>query len=392
MRRQSPVPTAQTPQVVVGRPVVKEVTDYEDLPGRVEAVASVDVRARVTGYLDKVLFKEGEEVKQGQPMFEIDPRTYQADFKRAEGTLAQAKAHLDRLQLDYKRAAPLLPSQAISREDYDKIVGDRAESEAAVTMAEAARESARLNLEFTKVTAPISGRASKQMIDPGNMVKADETVLTSIVSLDPIYIYFDPDERTMLRVRRLIRAGKVKSAREAAVPVLAGLVDEVDDAGKQLYTHTGRINFVDNRLEATTGTLRLRGVFDNPDRIFSPGMFARIRIPIGSPHKAILISEQALVRDQGQIYVYVVDDKKRAEYRHVKVGLLQDGLRVVEEGLAENEQVILSGLQRVRPGIDVEPKAAEAPHVAESPAQTAGSPSVRSGSASGRSSPESARQ
>ena len=174
-RPQGAPPPQQTPQVVVGQPVVREVTDYEDLPGRTEAVRSVDVRARVTGYLDKVLFKEGMDVKEGDVMFEIDPRTYQADSKRAEGTLQQAQAHLARLELDYKRAVPLLPTQAISREDYDKIVGDRAEATAAVTMAEAARDLAKLNLEFTKVTAPLSGRASKQLLDPGNMVKASTT-------------------------------------------------------------------------------------------------------------------------------------------------------------------------------------------------------------------------
>ena len=198
------------------------------------------------------------------------------------------------------------------------------------------------------------------------------------MSLDPIYVYFDPDERTMLRVRRLIRAGKVKSAQEATVPVMAGLVDEVDDNGNSLYPHTGRINFVDNRLDAMTGTLRLRGVFDNPQRIFSPGMFVHVRVPIGTPHPAVLVSEQAIVSDQGQKFVYVVNGKDEIEYRRVKAGLLQDGLRVIEEGLTQSDRVVLSGLQRVRPGIKVEPKPVEAAKKA-SPAGTGAAPPAGAG-------------
>jgi RND family efflux transporter MFP subunit len=348
-------------EVLVSLPTVKEVNDYEDFTGRTEAVASVEVRARVTGYLDKVLFKEGSSVKEGERLFEIDPRTYGADLKRTEAVLQQAEAHVKRLQLDYHRAAGLLPTRAISQEDFDKIAGDRDEAAAAVRIAEAARDLAKLNLDFTKVTAPLSGRISRQLVDPGNMVKADETALTTIVSQDPVYAYFDSDERTTLRVRRLIRAGKMKSSRETEMPVLVGLVDEVDADGAPQFPHTGTIDFVDNRVDAMTGTLRLRGVVPNPDNLLSPGLFVRVRVPIGEPHPAVLVPEQALGSDQGQKFVYVVNDQSEAEYRRVTVGLLQGSLRVIDDGLKAGERVVVSGLQRVRPGVKVQAKpAAEA--------------------------------
>jgi RND family efflux transporter MFP subunit len=357
-------PPPKAPEVVVSRPVVKEVTDYEDFPGHTEAIASVDVRARVSGYLDKVLFlnKEGAEVKQGDVLFEIDPRVYDADLKRAQATLQQAEAHWKRLLLDYKRAVPLVPSQAISPEDFDKIVGDRDEAEAAVHMAEATRDLAKQNLEWTRVTAPISGWISRRLVDEGNLVKADDTVLTTIVATDPMYVYFDVDERTMLRVRRLIRSGKVKSSREAAMPVFAGLVDEVDEKGGPKFPHEGTIDFVDNRIDANQQTLRLRGIFPNRDRMFSPGMYARVRLPVGTAHTAILVTEQAVGSDQGRSYVYVVNDQSEVAYREVKLGASQDGQCVVKEGLAEDERVVIKGVQRVQQGIKVDAKLEEMPN------------------------------
>ncbi len=343
--------------VVVSRPVAGEITDYEDFPGRTEAIKTTEVRARVTGYLEdglRELGKEGSEVSKDEVLFKVDPRIYRAELKRAEGTLQQAKAHLSRLELDFKRAAPLLPSQAISREDYDKIVGDRDEAQAAVTIAEAALDLAKLNVDFTEVKAPFAGRVSRQMIDRGNMVKADETVLTTIVALDPIYVYFDVDERSVLKFRRLMQAGKVKSARDSVAPVCMGLVDEVEEDGTPRFPHEGTINFVDNRIDPMTGTLRLRGVFPNAKRLLSPGLFARIRVPIGKPHPAILVPEEALGSDQGQSFLYVVTDDNLARKRYVKVGPPQDGrLRVIESGLTGSERVIQKGLQRVRDGAPV---------------------------------------
>jgi RND family efflux transporter MFP subunit len=344
------MPAAPPAQVEVTQPITKQVTDYEEFTGQIEAVNSTSVRARVTGYLEQVLFKEGSMVKKDDTLFVIDPRIYQAEFDRATANLAQTKAHLGRLQLDYRRAAPLLPTRAISQEDFDKIAGDRDEAAALVKMAEAALKSASDNLNWTKVTALQSGRISRQMIDPGNLVKADDTILTTIVSLDPIYVYFDVDERTMLRIRRLIAEKKVRSARETQVSVLVGLSDEDG------FPHVGIVDFVDNQVDKATGTLRLRGKLDNRNGLLSAGMFARVRVPVGDPHDALLVPERALSSDQGNKFVYVVDAKNQVEYRHVDIGSLHDGLRVIEKGLKPDERVIVAGLQRVRPGVTVDPQ------------------------------------
>jgi RND family efflux transporter MFP subunit len=379
-------PRPKAPEIVVSFPVVKEVTDYEIFTGWTEAAQSVDIRARVTGYLEEGLrekHKEGWDVKEGELLFKIDPRIYQAERDRAKAAFEQSQAHLARLELDYRRAAGLLPSQAISQEDFDKIDGDRKEAEAAVATAQAALELAELNLKFTEVTSPFDGRVSRQAIDPQNIVKADDTVLTTIVALDPIYVYFDVDERTMLRVRRLILEGKVKSSREATMPVFAGLADEVDEKGEPLFPHAGTVNFVDNRVDRGAGTLRLRGEFPNPrsqfsaNRIFSPGMFVRVRLPIGKPHTAVLISERALLTDQGQSFVYVVNEKDEVVYRRVTLGLLQDGLRVVEQGLAPGQRVVVDGLQRIQAGATVEPKLAEMPAPGGAAAPLVGASSSR---------------
>lgn len=346
------------PEVLVSLPVTRQVTDYVDFPGRIEAVNSVEVRARVTGYLEKVNFKEGADVHQGDVLFEIDPRPYQADCDRAEANLVQAQAHLSRLETDYQRAVELLPGRRISREEFDRIAGDRREASAAVGVAKANRDLSNLNLSFTKVRAPITGRISRRYIDPGNLVKADDTALTVIVSLDPIYAYFDADERTTLRLQRLVRAQKIKWSPEAGLPVQLGLADE------EGFSKQGTINFADNRVDADTGTWRLRAIFANADFSLSPGLFIRMRAPVGEPYRATLIAEQALSTDQGQKLVYVVNDQKMVEYRRVKVGALHDGLRVISENLTPTEPVVVSGLQRIRPGIEVSPKLVKMPLVA----------------------------
>jgi RND family efflux transporter MFP subunit len=342
------------PEVLVALPTLKEVTDYEDFPGRTAAVNAIDVRARVTGYLDKMNFKEGAEVKQGEVLFEIDPRPYEAQLARADAALFQAEAHRDRLEADYKRAVSLLPKGAIGREEYDRITGDRLEASAAVGVARANLEIAKLNVTFTKVTAPISGRISRRFIDPGNLVKADDTVLTSLVSLDPIFAYFDLDERTALRLQALIRDGKINWSHEGTVPVHLGLGNE------EAFPRQGTINFADNQVDPDTGTWRLRGLFKNPTHVLSPGLFVRIRLPIGDRFLATLVPEQAIGTDQGQKFVYVVDADGKVEYRRVKVGRLQEGQRVILEGLAKDEPIVVSGLQRVKHGAQVTPKKVEA--------------------------------
>jgi RND family efflux transporter MFP subunit len=349
------------PKVRVSLPVQHPVTDYEDFPGRVEAVDSVDIRARVTGYLDKVNFREGMEVKKGEVLFEIDPRLYQAEVNRQEANLLQAQARLDRLNTDFSRATTLLPRSGISREEYDKIAGDRKEAVAAVEVAKAGVVFARQNLDFTKVQAPIDGRISRRYIDPGNLVKADDTVLTTLVSLDPIYVYFDLDERTTLRLQRLIREGAVQWGSENGLQVLVGRVDE------EGYPRKGVVNFADNRIDADTGTWRLRGRFANTGHNLTPGLFVRVRLPIGDPYNALLVSEQALGTEQGQKILYVVDAANRVASRRVKVGRLHDGRRVVTDGVKPGEKVVVSGLQRIRPGEQVDPEVVDMPAPAASP-------------------------
>ncbi len=344
------------PEVIVARPTVKTVTDYKDFTGHTEAMRSVEIRARVSGYLVEGLKdggpnKEGTEVKQGELLFEINPRSYEADKSKAEAAVAQAKAHFDRLSKDLKRAEELLPSRSIAQGDYDQIAGDYREAEAAMKTAQATLRLADLNLQWTKVYAPCDGRVSKQLIDPGNMVQADVTPLTTIVTLDPIYAYFDIDERTLLELRRMVIAqrGSLRTVREAKLKVFLGLADEKD------FPHEGIIDFGDNRLDVMTGTLRFRGIFPNPKRMLSPGMFAKIRLPKGEPHQAILIPEAALNSDQGQQYIYVVNDKNDAVYRRVEIGSPQGDLREIKSGLAANERVVIEGQQRVQAGKPVKP-------------------------------------
>lgn len=365
---ESQAPPPKPPGVLVSAPTTDYITDYEDFTGRTDAVYSIDVRARVTGYLDKVNFKDGDEVKEGDVLFEIDPRPYVAELARMDATIQQGLAHLTRLEADFRRAKNLFSRNGIGREEFDKITGDRAEAEALVGVAKASRDLAKLNVTFTKVTAPISGRLSRRLVDPGNLVKADDTILTSIVSLDPMYVYFDMDERTLLRLRRLVREGKIQTRQEAEVPVLVGLSDE------EGYPHRALINFSDNRVDANTGTLRVRGVIDNPPinkagnmRVFSPGLFARVRLPVGNPHKELLIPEEAIGTDQGRKYLYVVKEQKKkapnakgvdhvVEDRTVELGPPHNGMRVVTKGLRSGDMVIVSGLQRVRPGAKVDPR------------------------------------
>lgn len=337
------------PEVTVSAAVKKEVTDYEDFPARVESVNSVDIKARVTGYLDKVNFTDGTDVKQGEVLFEIDPRSYQVKLARAEGSIVQAQGRLRRLDADLQRASTLLAIKGTSQAEYDQIAGDRKATEGMLDIAKADRDDARINLEWCKVRAPFGGRISRRYIDPGNLVEADKTVLTTIVDMDHMYAYFDVDERTTLKFQKLVRDGKIQWSMATGLPVMLGLVDE------EGYPRTGTINFADNRLDADSGTWRLRAVFENADHALSAGMYVRMRLPIGLPYKTVLVPEQSLGTDQGQRFVYVVDDANMVSSRRVKIGRIHQGLRAISEGLAEGEKVIVSGLQRARQGIEVQP-------------------------------------
>jgi RND family efflux transporter MFP subunit len=336
-------------EVVVETPVVEMVTEHEEFTGRTVAVENIEIRARVSGHLEKVLFKDGEDVKAGQPLVEIDARPYVAEVERTKATVDQLQARLDKLTSQLERASKLLKMRSISQEDYDAIAFDRAEAQASLAAAVASRDLAELNLSYTRIAAKIDGRISRRLVDPGNLVQADVTALARIVSLDPIYAYFDVDERTVLRLQRLIDQGAIASARDTEIPIQVGLADEDD------YSLTARFNFIDNQVDAATGTLLARAELSNPKRMLSPGLFVRLRVPIGSPRSAILIPEEALGADQGERYVYVVNKENKVEYRRVKTGWLEGTRRVIESGLSPDERVALTNLQRIRPGDVVAP-------------------------------------
>jgi RND family efflux transporter MFP subunit len=355
----SGAPEAAPTPVSVSRPLERDVTDYADFTGRTAAVDSVELRARVFGYLDKVNFKEGALVQKGDVLFEIDPLTYRAALNQAEGNLASMEARVVRLDADLARARRLVGTAALGREEYDKIAGDRGEAAASREALKAAVERGKLDLNYTKVTAPVSGRVSRYVVTVGNLVQSGEqgggTLLTTIVSVDPMYAYFDVDEHTVLRVRQLVREGKADSPREGGVPVWLGLANEDG------YPHEGTINFVDNQVNPRTGTMRLRGVFPNKEQVLAPGFFARVRAPVGRPHKALLVSERGLDTDQGQKILYIVNDKNEVVSRPVQLGALHDGLREITDGLKLGERVIVTGLQQVRPGVTVEPTIVDMP-------------------------------
>jgi RND family efflux transporter MFP subunit len=356
-KREPPALAATPPPVVmVSQPVERQITDYYEYTARTAAVKAVEVRARVSGYLVKINFRDGSMVKTGDLLFQIDPRPFQAVLEQAKGQVGQWEAKLARAEADATRDQRLLPQRAVSQKDLDQAVSDRGEARAAIQSARGAVDKAALDLEFTRVTAPISGRVSRHLIDEGNLVTADSTLLTTIVSIDPMYAYFDADERSVLHVRQLIREGKVQSARTVdTMPVLLGLADETG------FPHRGTINFVDNQVNPQTGTLRLRGVFPNEDEALEPGYFARVRVIIGQPRSALLVTERAIDTDQGQKIVYVVNDKNEVVSRPISLGALHDGLRVIEEGVQPGERVIVNGLLQVRPGIIVEPKLVDMP-------------------------------
>jgi RND family efflux transporter MFP subunit len=346
-------------EVVFETPIVKLVTEREEFTGRTVAVENVEIRARVSGYLEKILFKEGEDVRAGQPLFEIDSRPYKAEFDRASAVVSQLAARVEKLKGQEQRAQKLLAMRSISQEDFDTVMFDRTEAESGLAAAVATKDVAALNLGHCHITAKISGRISRQLVDVGNLVQADITPLARIVSLDPMYAYFDLDERTVLRLQRLIQGGKIASARDTDIPIRVALADEDD------YTLTARFNFVDNQVDPATGTLLARAELSNASGMLSPGLFVRLQVPIGEPKNAMLIHEEALGTDQGQRFVYVVNDENKVEYRRVKVGWLDGDRRVIEEGLQAGDRVVLTNLQRIRPQDEVVPKpAAPAENVA----------------------------
>ena len=344
---------APAPQVSVAAALERDVTEWDEFTGRLEAVESVEVRPRVTGYIESVNFTEGSTVRKGDLLFVIDPRPYRAELSKAEAELARAVAGSELAASDAARSEKLVDIKAVSREEYDTRVNAAREAKADVAAARAAVDSAKLNLEFTRITAPISGRVSKAVVTAGNLVTGGSnaaTLLTTVVSLDPMYVTFEGDEQIYLKYAELSRRGERQSSRDAANPVLMGLANETD------YPHRGEMVFVDNQVDPRTGTIRARASFDNKDGYLTPGLFARVKLLGHNSYHAVLVDDRAIGTDQSQKFVYVIDAENKVTYRPVKVGRLTDGLRIVQQGLQPGENVVVNGLQRVRPGVVVAPE------------------------------------
>ncbi len=351
-------PSAGVPVIPVSQPVQRQVTDYVDFTGRTDAVETVSIRARVTGYLVKIPFREGAEVKQNDLLFEIDPRPYQAQLDQAEGQVELNDASLKLAKATYERDRAIAQSVAggVSRQQLDQDLAAVDEAAARLKAAKASTEVYKLNLEFCQVKSPIDGMVSRYYYTRGNLVNQDQTLLTTVVSLDPIYAYFDMDEPTLLRIRRAVNEGRIKRVKDRSeIPIYMGL------QGEDGYPHRGNFNFINNVVNPSTGSVAVRGKFDNPrpeegTRLLMPGMFVRIRLPIGQPHPATLVIDRALSSDQGLKYVYVVDAEHKVQYRRVKTGPLQDdGLRVIEDGLKPDDWVVVGGLQQLRPRMEIKP-------------------------------------
>jgi multidrug efflux system membrane fusion protein len=348
--------STELPVVPVSQPVEREVTDYVDFTGRTDAVSSIGVRARVTGYLVKHPFREGAEVKKGDLLFEIDPRPYQAQLDQAQAQVSLNEASLRLAEATYARVRPLAATGAVSQQEADEDKAAVEEARARIKASQAAVAVYKLNLEFCRVTSPIDGMVSRYYYTAGNLVNQDQTLLTTVVSLDPIYAYFDVDEPTLQRIDRAVNEGKIHvSENSSDIPIYLGLQTETG------FPHQGKFSFINNVVNPATGSISVRGEFANPrpshgTRVLRPGMFVRIRLPIGQPHPARLVVDRALGSDQGLKFVYVLDKDNKAQYRRVTTGPLQDdGLRVIEDGLQPDDWVVVGALQQVRARMEVKP-------------------------------------
>jgi RND family efflux transporter MFP subunit len=337
-------------EVTVSKPEQKEVVNWNEFTGRTAAVKLVNITARVSGYIVDIPFKEGDLVHKGDLLFQIDPRPYQDAYDQAVGQLQQAQANQQLQAATFARQQRLRQTGVIANEDYDTAMSNKDQAAAQVVSAQAARNSAQLNLEFTHVTSPIDGRVSRQLVNIGNLVQADSTQLTTIVSIDPIYAYFSMDELAALSYQRLIREGKLASSEGGKIPVYLQLQDETG------FPHEGTIDFSDNSFDPTTGTLLIRGSFPNSDGFLTPGNFVRVRVASGPKYNALLVADRAIGSDQDQSFVYVLDSKNIARLRHIKTGQLAEGLRVVKSGLQPDDVVIINGIIKVRPDSPVKPQ------------------------------------
>lgn len=364
-----PVAATPTPVVQVSSPLERPVTDYQIFTARTQAVESVDIKARVTGFVTKIRFKDGGEVKKDDVLFEIDDRPYKASLDMAKANVEYSKAALVKNKADYDIGLAVQKQNkgAISEQEIDKRRGAYDESKAGVDKAAASLESAQLYYDWCKVLSPVTGRANTHFVDVGALVSQDTTVLTNVVSLKPTWAYFDVDENTLLKVQKLVAEGKAKGARESTITVGMALADDKD------FPFQGVIDFLSNQVDPNTGSLRVRAVFPNDDGKLAAGLFGRIKVPIGEQHQALLVNDQAIGTNQGQKFILAVNDKEEVEYRPVEVGQLHDRLRevlptftAIEPGpdgkdvtkklpvLKPGDRIIVDGLQRVRPGMKVE--------------------------------------
>lgn len=333
------------PPVTAAAALARTVTEFDEFSGRLDAVEKVELRPRVSGYIERVGFAQGAEVRKGDLLVEIDPRPFEQEVRRAEQQVASAKTRFDLASGELGRVEKLVESGAVSRQELDERASARRDAESALKTAQSSLETANLNLGYTKVRAPISGRTGRAEYTAGNFVTAGQTLLTTLVSIDPIYAVFEADEQAFLKYADLSRrAAGVRAAKNA---VFMGLANE---AG---YPHKGVIEFVDNRLNPQTGTILARALFDNRERRFTPGLFARIRLAGNSSYNAVLVDDRAVGTDQSKRFVLVVGADGNAAYREVKLGSMVDGLRIVREGLKSGEVIVVNGLQRVRPGMPV---------------------------------------
>lgn len=345
-------PAASAPAVTVANPTKRTVTDWDEFTGRFDAIEQVQVRARVTGFVMSVDFKDGAIVKTGDLLYVIDPRQYEAAAEQARGQLADAKAKVDLAERELARAETLVKTSAVSESVVDQRRQTLSAAQAATMQAEGALKRALLDVEYTRVVAPIDGRVSRHLVTVGNLVQGSEsgaTLLTSIVSLDPIHVYFDMDESIYIKNSRLWFEGKRPSSRDTANPV------QVILSGETKPSHEGFVDFLDNRLDIGTGTLRGRGLVKNQDLSILPGQFARVRVLGSAPYEALLLPDTAIATDQSRKIVFVVKADNTVEARPVVLGPLDDGLRVIREGLKPDDQVVIDGLQRVRIGAKVTP-------------------------------------
>jgi membrane fusion protein, multidrug efflux system len=344
-------PPSAPPEVSVAPVIEKRVKDWDEFTGRLQAVETVEIRPRVSGYIDKVAFTEGSLVKRGALLFVIDPRPYQAEYDRAAADVKRFKTALELGSIELARVQRLKDSGAVSQEELDERKSTVAQAEANVAGAEAARESALLNLNFTRVTSPVDGRVSRAEVTRGNLVTGGSnggTLLSSVVSMNPIYLYFDADEQSYLRYTQMARAGE--STQAAGSPVHVGLANE------EGFPHSGAVDFIDNQLNPQTGTIRARAVLQNNNGQFTPGLFARVQLLASGEYPAILIEDRAVNTDQSQKYVLLLGADNKIEYRKVKLGRVIDGLRVVREGLKAGDVIVVNGAQRVHPGVTVTPQ------------------------------------